>query len=215
MGAPGTTRANRAAPRCRAAFTLLRPSIARGHGILGGPTRTAARSAVDRRGPAATLDVARAPGALGGGSATVTLPPWEYLFVEFNAETFPDLFNPIWVAALIGLAATILLYAVRTRQLRRHQIYLDMYEWLLWAGVIFFSLILIGAVFSFDFIFILLFIPAGVGVMLWIRFVRFPPFLAAYEAQLARARYISKRTFAHPEATIRPRRAARSTRRRR
>lgn len=145
----------------------------------------------------------------------MTLPPWEYLFIEFNAVTFPDLFNPIWVASLIGLAATILLYTVRTRQLRRHQIHLDMYEWLLWAGVIFFSLLLISAVFSFDFIFVLLTIPTGVGVMLWIRFVRFPPFLAAYEAQLARARYFSKRTFAHPEATIRPRRAARSARRRR
>jgi hypothetical protein len=90
-----------------------------------------------------------------------------------------------------------------------------MYEWILWAGVIFFFLILTYALFHFDFIFVIATIPVGIGVLLWIRFVRFPPILAAYEAQLARARYYSKRKFAHPEATIRPKRAARSSRRRR
>jgi hypothetical protein len=45
--------------------------------------------------------------------------------------------------------------------------------------------------------------------------VRFPPLLAAYEAQLARARYYSKQKFAHPEATIRAKRSGRPTRRRR
>jgi len=38
------------------------------------------------------------------------------------------------------------------------------------------------------------------------------PYLAAYETQLARSRYYSKQKFAHPEATIRPKRAARSSR---
>jgi uncharacterized membrane protein len=164
---------------------------------------------------AAGGDIVRYAGALGGGTATVTLPPWEYLFTPFNAVTFPDLFNPIWVASLIGLVATILLYTVRTRQLRRHQVYLDMYEWILWTGVIFFPLLLISAVFSFYFIFVLITILIGVGVMIWIRFVRFPPYLAAYEAQLARARYFTKKTYDHPESTIRSRRAPRPARRRR
>jgi hypothetical protein len=148
----------------------------------------------------------------------VTLPPWDYLFTEFNDVMFPDLFNPIWVFAIVGIAATVLLYNVRTRQLRRHPVHLDMYEWLLWAGVIFFFLLLVYALFHFDFLFVVVSIPIGVGVLLWIRFVRFPPYLAAYEAQLARARYFSKKKFAHPEATIRPKRTARparSTRRRR
>ena len=142
----------------------------------------------------------------------MTLPPWEYLFVPFNAVTFPDLFNAIWVFSLIGIVATVLLYSVRTRQLRRHQVYLGMYEWLLWSGVIFFFMLLVSAVFNFDFLFVLLSIPIGVGIMIWIRFVRFPPDLAAYETQLARSRYYSKQKFAHPEATIRPKRAARSSR---
>jgi len=142
----------------------------------------------------------------------VTLPPWDYLFLQFDDRNFPDLFNAIWVFSVIGMLATVLLYNLRTRQLRRHQVYLELYEWLLWAGVIFFFMLLVYALFHFDFLFVALSIPVGVGILLWIRFVRFPPALAAYETQLARARYYSKQKFAHPEATIRPKRAARASR---
>ncbi len=150
----------------------------------------------------------------------MTLPPWDYLFTAFNDVNFPDLFNAIWIFALVGVLATVVLYNVRTRQLRRHQVYLDLYEWLLWAGVIFFFLLLVYAVFHFIFLFVIVSIPIGVGILVWIRFVRFPPFLAAYETQLARSRYYSKQKFAHPESTIRPKRSAgsrtaRSQRRRR
>jgi hypothetical protein len=145
----------------------------------------------------------------------VTLLPWDYLFIEFDDVMFPDLFNPIWVFSLVGIAATVLLYNVRSRQLRRHQVYVDMYEWILWAGVIFFFLLFVYALFHFDFLFVVVTIPIGVGTLFWIRFVRFPPMLAAYGAQLARARYYSKQKFAHPETTIRPKRSARSSRRRR
>ena len=150
----------------------------------------------------------------------MTLAPWDYLFLPFNDVNFPDLFNPIWIFALVGIAATVLLYNVRTRQLRRHQVYLDLYEWLLWGGVIFFFMLLVYAVFHFIFLFVILSVPIGVGVLRWTRFVRFPPFLSAYETQMARSRYYSKQKFAHPEATIRPKRTrasrtVRSQRRRR
>ena len=133
----------------------------------------------------------------------MTRPPWEYLFLAFNGVNFPDLFNPIWIASLALLVATVALYVVRTRQLHKHQPYLELYEWILWTGVIFFSLLLIGAVFHFDLVLIVITIPIGLGVLVWTRFVRFPPMLAAYEAQLAKQRYLSAFRFAHPEATIR------------
>jgi len=130
----------------------------------------------------------------------VTLPPWEYLFQPFNDVLFPDLFNATWVFSIVGIVATVALYNIRTRQLRRHQVYLDLYEWLLWAGVIFFFMLLVYAVFHFDFLFVAVSIPVGVGILLWIRFIRFPPSLAADETQLARSRYFSMQKFAHPEA---------------
>jgi hypothetical protein len=143
----------------------------------------------------------------------VELAPWDYLFLPFNDEfPFPDLFNLTWVFALIGMVAVSILYAVRTRQLRRHKEYLDLYEWLFWTSLIFFFLLLVYAVFHFDFVFTLVTVPIFLGILIWIRFRRFPPVLARYEHQLARARFYSKQKYAHPESTIRPKRAKRRRR---
>jgi hypothetical protein len=103
------------------------------------------------------------------------------------------------------------LYNVRTRQLHRHRVYVEMYEWLLWTGVIVYSLVLVYALFHFDWIIVLGTIVAGLVTMVWIRFFRFPPYFRAYERQLAKQRYYSRERFSRPESTIR----ARSTRRRR
>lgn len=132
----------------------------------------------------------------------MTLAPWEYLFIPFSQGNFPDLFDPIWISSLVFLVATVVLYVVRTRQLHKHQPYLDLYEWLLWTGVIFFSLILVYAIFHFDFIIPTISLPVGLGLLVWIRFVKFPPELRTYEAQLAKQRYLSRFRYAHPEATI-------------
>jgi hypothetical protein len=141
----------------------------------------------------------------------VKLLPWQYLFEPFNADSFPELYNSILFASLALLVATIAIYNIRTRQLHRHQIYVQMYEWLLWTGVITFGLIPIYWVFNFDFIIVLSTLVIGLGVMVWIRFVRFPPYFQAYERQLAKTRYFSRQKYTHPETTIR----AKSSRRRR
>lgn len=137
--------------------------------------------------------------------------PWDYLFRSFNQANFPDLFVPLMFASVLGLIALVVFYNVRTRQLHRHQVYLQMYEWLLWTGVITFSLMLVYYVFAFDWIIVLATLVVGLGMLVWIRFVRFPPDFAAYERQLAKQRYYSRQRYAHPEATIR----SKSSRRRR
>ena len=137
--------------------------------------------------------------------------PWEYLFESWNEDNFPDLYLPILVASIGLLVATVVLYNVRTRQLARHAIYVQMYEWLLWTSVVTFGLIPIFWVFNFDFIIVISTLVVGLGVMVWIRFVRFPPYFAAYERQMAKTRYFSRQRYAHPETTIR----AKSSRRRR
>ena len=143
----------------------------------------------------------------------MTRLPWEYLFESFDSHNFHDLFHPTWIASLVGLVALVILYNVRTRQLHRHPPYLDLYEWLLWTGVVVFGLLLIFAVFVFDFIFVLITLVGGLALMVWIRFVRFPPLLAAYEQKLAKARYLSRLRYAKPEATIRSKPAKRRKRR--
>jgi hypothetical protein len=79
--------------------------------------------------------------------------------------------------------------------------------------VITFSLLIVYWVFKFDWIIVLSTIVTGCVVLLWIRFVRFPPYFAAYERQLAKQRYYSRQRFTHPEATIRTKSARRRRRR--
>ena len=145
----------------------------------------------------------------------MTLAPWDYMFYAFNAFNFPDLFWPTVYASIAALIATVVLYNVRTRQLHRHRPYLDLWEWLLWTGLVTFSLLLVGALFVFDFFLVLATAIVGVATLVWIRFRRFPPIIAAYERQLARQRYLSRQRVGDPEATIRRRGGGRRQRRRR
>jgi len=144
----------------------------------------------------------------------VNLWPWEYLFRSFTQINFPDLHMPFLWASILLLIATVVVYNVRTRQLRRHAIYLQMYEWLLWTGIITFSLMVVYWIFSFDMIIVLSTLVTGLGAMVWIRFFRFPPDFRAYERQLAKQRYFSRQRFTHPETTIRAKSARRRRRRR-
>ena len=133
----------------------------------------------------------------------MTLPPWEYLFLSFNSGNFPDLFRPTWVGSLVLLGALVVLYNVRTRAFRHHPPYLEMWEWLLWSGLVLFSLLLVFSLFVWDFLFVVVTMIGGAAVLVWIRFVRFPPMFEIYERKLAKERYFTRSKFAHPESTIR------------
>ncbi|MDP9481664.1 MAG: hypothetical protein M3P84_00395 [Chloroflexota bacterium] len=144
----------------------------------------------------------------------MTKPPWEYLFEAFSGDNFPDLFPATWIASGIFLIALIVLYNLRTRAFRHHPPYLEMWEWLLWSGLVLFSLLLVFSLFVWDFLFVVATMIGGAAVLIWIRFVKFPPVFEVYERKLARERYFTRTKFAHPESTIRskPGRAARTTR---
>jgi hypothetical protein len=144
----------------------------------------------------------------------VTRAPWEYLFEEFSSRKFPDMFNATWIASLGLLIVLTVLYITRTRSLHRHQPYLEMWEWIWWTGLITLSMILVACVFVFDFFLVLSIEIIGIGTLVWVRFRRFPPFLAAYEKQLAKQKYASARKFTDPDATIRKRGGRRQRRRR-
>lgn len=150
----------------------------------------------------------------------MTLAPWQYLFESFSSKNFPDIFGPTWIASLALLVVLAVMYNVRSRALHRHSIYVDMWEWLWWTGLITFGLVVIQSIFVFDYLLVLATEIIGLAALVWIRFVRFPPFLAAYEQKLARERYYTKQKFADPQATIKKRPSSgrsprRSSRRRR
>lgn len=143
----------------------------------------------------------------------MTLLPWEYLWLGFSKENFPDLYDPMWIASLALLVVLIVLYAVRTRQLHRHRLFLDLWEWLLWTGIITFFLLVMGALFQFDLAVVLVVLVGGLGVFLWVRFWRYPALFEAYELQLARQRYLNRAKASRPEATIRSKTVRRRRRR--
>ena len=140
--------------------------------------------------------------------------PWDYFWIAFNKINFPDLFNPIWMAPGVLLVVLIVSYVLRTRALHRHRLYTDMWEWLFWSGLITFFLLIVGAIFQFDFAVILVILAAGLGTMAWARFRRYPPLFEAYEHQLARQRYLARTRASRPEATIRQKTVRRRGKRR-
>lgn len=129
--------------------------------------------------------------------------PWDYFWIGFNKINFPELFDPLWIASGLLLIVLIVVYVLRTRALHRHRLYLDMWEWVFWSGLITFFLLVVGAIFQFDFAVILVILVSGLGTMAYARFRRYPPLFEAYEHQLARQRYLARARTSRPEATIR------------
>lgn len=127
------------------------------------------------------------------------------LFLEggFSPDNFQDLFYPVSVAAFVFLIGTVVLYNVQTRRLRHHPVLVNLNEWLFWTGLAVFGLLLVYAIFKFYFIFVLITLVVGIGTMIWIRFVRFPPLIAAYNSILRREQYLAQKRYRSPESTIR------------
>jgi hypothetical protein len=144
----------------------------------------------------------------------VKLLPWDYFWVAFSKINFPDLFDQLWITSGVLLIVLIVLYVLRTRALHRHKLYLDMWEWIFWAGLITFFLLIVGAIFAFDFAVILVILAGGLFTMAYARFRRYPPLFEAYEHQLARQRYLARTRQSRPEATIRQKNVRRKSRRR-
>jgi hypothetical protein len=112
------------------------------------------------------------------------------------------------------LLLAVVFYNFQGRRMRNYAVFLDLNEWLLWTSIGVFSMLLMYAVFGFDFIFVLPTMLGGAILFVWIRFIHFPPLIQAYEERLARQRYFQRSKTAHPEATIRSRATAKSKRRR-
>ena len=140
--------------------------------------------------------------------------PWEYLFKAFTQFNVPDLHGPLTWASLLWLIGAVAVYNIRSRQLRRHAVYVQMYEWLMWTAVITASLMLVYWIFHFDMILVMGTLIGGLAVTIWVRYRRFPPEFAAYERQLAKQRYFTRDRFAHPETTLRSKTSRRRRRRR-
>ena len=144
--------------------------------------------------------------------------PWNHistLLVGFNDTNFRALFAPTWELSAALLVVGVIFYNFQGRRLHAYSVFLDLNEWLLWTTVGVFSLLLMFALFGFDFIFVLPTMVGGAILFIWIRFIHFPPLIRAYEERLARQRYFQRSRTSHPEATIRTKAVSKPKRRRR
>jgi len=146
----------------------------------------------------------------------VHLGPLDYLGkIQFTLQNFPDIWLPIVVASIVFLIGSVVLYNVRVRQLHRHEVLRSMQEWLLWTGLVTWSMVLVAVVFNWYFLFVLIILLVGIETLVWIRFFRFPPYILAYNEQLKRARFFSQSRYKAAEATVRTKRTRATQRRRR
>jgi hypothetical protein len=144
--------------------------------------------------------------------------PWNQLstlLIGFDDYNFHNLWTPTWQLSLALLVVSIIFYNFQGRRLHAYSVFLDLNEWLMWTSVGVFSLLLMFALFNFDFIFVLPTMVGGAALFLWIRFIHFPPLIQAYEERLARQRYFQRSKTSHPSETIRAKAVAKPKRRRR
>ena len=113
----------------------------------------------------------------------------QVLFDSLNPETFPDLFTLLWVAALVIVIGSVALYSNSGRRFRRYPVLLSMHEWLFWSTIIPWALVPLLLITGAPLLLLLLLVFPGMAVMLWARFVRFPPLIAAANDELRRRRF--------------------------
>jgi hypothetical protein len=117
----------------------------------------------------------------------------------FTPATFPDLFTWMWVAGLVIMVGSIVVYTLAQRRYRRYPEILELHEWIFWPIVIGFGVIPLLVVIGVPLILLLAIALPAMGIAAYAAFVRFPPKIAAANDEIRRRRFV-------PPATRRRRR---------
>jgi hypothetical protein len=139
-------------------------------------------------------------GAAGDGADYSGLysPAVNVLFDPLTPENFPDLFTLLWVASLVLLVGATLVWISAGRRHRRYPVLLAMHEWMFWSVLIPWVMVPLFVVVHTPLLLVLLLIIPGLAVMLWARFVRFPPLIAAANREIERRAYLPAGRVASP-----------------
>ncbi len=113
----------------------------------------------------------------------------EILFESLTPENFPDLFTLLWISALAIVIGAVVVYTDSGRRYRRYPVLLAMHEWLFWSVIIPWTLVPLLVITHVPLIMVLIIVLPGMAVMLWARFIRFPPRILAANEELRRRRF--------------------------
>lgn len=112
------------------------------------------------------------------------------LFDAFTPLGFPNLFTMMWVGALVIVVGSVVVYNVAQRRYRRYPTILALHEWVFWAIVITWGITPLLVVIHVPLLLLLLIVVPGLAIAAYAAFVRFPPQIAAANAEIRRRRFV-------------------------
>lgn len=112
------------------------------------------------------------------------------LFDPFTPIGFGDLFTTMWVAAILIVAGSVVVYNMAQRAYVRYPAILALHEWIFWAILIPWLLVPLLAVIHAPLALILLVVVPGMAIAAYAAFVRFPPIIEAANVEIRRRRYV-------------------------
>ncbi len=113
----------------------------------------------------------------------------DVLFQSLTPANFPDLFTLLWLAGLVVLIGSVVIYTDAGRRYRRYPVFLSLHEWIFWPIFIPWLLVLLFVITGVPLMLLLLVVVPGLAVALYARFIRFPPMIAAANEELRRRRF--------------------------
>jgi len=112
------------------------------------------------------------------------------LFDAFTPLAFPDLFTLMWVASLVIVAGSIVVYSLAQRRYRRYPAILALHEWVFWSIMVPWLIVPLFVVIHVPLLLILLVLVPGMVVAAWAAFVKFPPIIGVANDEIRRRRFV-------------------------
>ena len=112
------------------------------------------------------------------------------LFEPFTPLNFPDLFTLMWVASLLIVIGSIVVYYMAQRRYRRYPAILALHEWVFWSLVISWGITPLLVVIHVPLLLLLLILLPGMATAAYAAFMRFPPQIAAANDEIRRRRFV-------------------------
>jgi hypothetical protein len=112
------------------------------------------------------------------------------LFDTIEPLTYPDLFTLMWVAGLLLLVGSVVVYNLAQNRYRRYPAILALHEWIFWPIAIGFGITPLLVVIHVPLLLLLLVQLPAIGIAAWATFVKFPPIIAAENDEIRRRRFV-------------------------
>ncbi len=113
-----------------------------------------------------------------------------FLFDPLTPITYPDLFTLMWVAGLLILVGSVVVYNLAQARYRRYPAILALHEWIFWPIAIGWGITPLLVVIHVPLLLLLLILVPAMAAAAYATFIRFPPIIATANDEIRRRRYV-------------------------